>query len=76
MAKTEQKLLKSLDGFYVGRILKDGSLSKDAYHITSQDIALMFEEYLREYCARNKTDILLAYRKGRLVYETLLHKES
>ena len=72
----EQKLLKSSDGFYVGRVLKNGSLSKDAYHISNNEIALMFEDYLRHYCARNKTNILLAYRKGRLVYETLLHNDD
>lgn len=76
MAKTEQKLLKSLDGFYVGRVLKNGELSKDAYKLSDQDIAKMFEDYLRRYCLRNKTNILLAYRKGRLQYECLLHNED
>jgi hypothetical protein len=72
----QQKLLKGNDGFYVGRVLKNGSLSKDAYHISNHEIALMFEDYLRGYCERNKTNILLAYRKGRLVYETLLHNDD
>lgn len=72
----QQKLLKGDDGFYVGRVLKNGSLSKDAYHISNHEIARMFEDYLRDYCKRNKTNILLAYRKGRLVYETLLHNEG
>lgn len=76
MAKSEQKLLKSIDGFYVGRVLKNGELSKDAYKLSDMDIALLFEEYLRRYCARNKTNILLAYRKGRLQYECLLHNED
>ena len=72
----EQKLLKSNDGFYVGRVLKNGGLSKDAYHISNHEIARMFEDYLRDYCERNNTNILLAYRKGRLVYETLLHNDD
>lgn len=76
MAKTEQKLLKSMDGFYVGRVLKNGELSKDAYKLSDMDIALLFEEYLRRYCLRNKTNILLAYRKGKLQYECLLHNED
>ena len=76
MAKSEQKLLKSIDGFYVGRVLKNGELSKDAYKLSDMDIALLFEEYLRRYCERNKTNILLAYRKGRLQYECLLHNED
>ncbi len=71
-----QKLLKGDDGFYVARVLKNGSLSKDAYHISNHEIARMFEDYLRDYCERNKTNILLAYRKGRLVYETLLHNDD
>lgn len=73
MAKSEQKLLKSIDGIYVGRVLKNGELSKNAYKLSDMDIALLFEEYLRRYCARNNTNVLLAYRKGRLQYECLLH---
>ena len=76
MAKSEQKILKSMDGFYVGRILKSGDLSKDAYKISDHEIAMMFEDYLRRYCLRNKTNILLAYRKGRLQFECLLHNED
>lgn len=76
MAKTEQKLLKGTDGFYVGRVLKNGELSKDSYKVSDTEIALMFEDYLRRYSKRNKTNILLAYRKGRLQYECLLHNED
>ena len=76
MAKTEQKLLKGADGFYVGRVLKNGELSKDSYKISNTEIALMFEDYLRSYCERNNTNILLAYRKGLLQYECLLHNED
>lgn len=72
----KQKLLKGADGFYVGRVLKSGNLSKDAYHISNQEIARMFEDYLRSYCLRNNTNILLAYRKGLLQYECLLHNED
>lgn len=73
MAKTEQKLLKGADGFYVGRILKDGKLSKDAYKISDKEIARMFEEYLRSYCRRNDTNVMMAYRGGKMVYECALH---
>ena len=71
-----QKLLKGDDGFYVGRVLKSGELSKDSYKLSDTEIALMFEDYLRRYCERNKTNILLAYRKGLLQYECLLHNED
>ena len=77
MAKTEQKLLKSADGrYFVGRLLKSGELSKDAYEMTDKEKAVMLEDYLRRYCLRNNTNILLAYRKGRLQYECLLHNED
>ena len=72
----EQKLLKSMDGFYVGRVLKNGTLSKDAYKISEQEIALMFEDYLRRYCQRNDTNVLMAYRQGKMAYECLLHDED
>lgn len=72
----EQKLLKSENGFFVGRILKNGELSKDAYKISDNEIAAMFEDYLRRYCARNETNVLMAYRKGKMAFETLLHDED
>lgn len=71
-----QKLLKSDDGFYVGSILKDGSLSQDSYHISDTEIALMFEDYLRRYCGRNGTNVLMAYRGGKMAYECLLHDKD
>lgn len=71
-----QKLLKSEDGFYVGKVLKSGELSKEAYHISDQEIAAMYEDYLRRYCQRNDTNVLMAYRKGKMAFETLLHDED
>lgn len=47
-----QQLLKSDDGFYVGKILKNGNLSKEAYHISNNEIIGMFAEYLQDYCLR------------------------
>lgn len=71
-----QKLLKSENGFYVGKILKSGELSKDAYQISDNEIAVMYEDYLRRYCERNDTNVLMAYRKGKMVFETLLHDDE
>lgn len=76
MSKTEQKLLKGADGFYVGRVLKNGNLSKDAYRLSGKEIVLLYEDYLRNYCKRNNTNILLAYRRGKLAFETLLHNDD
>lgn len=72
----EQKLLKGNDGFYVGRVLKNGQLSKDTYKISDTEIALMFGDYLRRYCERNNTNVLMAYRRGKMAYEALLHDEN
>lgn len=71
-----QKLLKGNDGFYVGRVLKNGQLSKNAYKLSDTEIALMFEDYLRRYCERNNTNVLMAYRRGKMAYEVLLHDEN
>lgn len=64
MAQTKQQLLKSKDGFYVGRILKNGGVSKDAYHITENEIIGMFSEYLQDYCLRNGKPLEIM-RKGK-----------
>lgn len=47
-----QQLLKSDDGFFVGRVLKNGNLSKDAYHLSRNEIIKMFSEILEDYCLR------------------------
>lgn len=64
MAQTKQQLLKSKDGFYVGRILKKGGISNDAYHITENEIIGMFSEYLQDYCLRNGKPLEIM-RKGK-----------
>ena len=76
MATKPLKLLKGPEGYCVGNVNKDGELSKNSYKLSNAEIALMFEDYLRDYCYRNNTNILLAYRKGRLQYECLLHNED
>lgn len=73
MAKTGQQLLKGVGGFYVGRILKDGSLSSDAYHITDAEVVAMFEDYLTRYCMTKEKNILEVCRGDRTVFEAKLN---
>lgn len=47
--KKERKfgLIQAPDGFYIGRIMKSGMLSRDSRKITEQEIIAMFEDVLR-----------------------------
>lgn len=73
MAKAKQQLVISDDGFFVGRVLKDGSISADAYHISDAEIVAMFENYLTRYCFTKQKNILEICRGKRTVFEAKLH---
>ena len=62
MAKTtlqDYEFLQGLDGIYFGRLLKNGSVSKDARKITSEEIVYLFSEFLQDYCLRYKKPLVL-----------------
>ena len=55
----DYEFLRGLDGIYLGRVLKNGSISKDARKITSEEIVHMFSEFLQDYCLRYKKPLVL-----------------
>lgn len=69
----QQKLLKSIDGFHVGRVLKSGELSKEAYRIHDSEIVAMFEDYLTRYCLTNHKNVLEVGRNGKTVFEAKIY---
>jgi hypothetical protein len=44
---------------YFGRPLKNGSISKDARKVTSEEIVHMFSVFLQDYCLRYKKPLVL-----------------
>ena len=42
MAKTQIDIYQKKDGFWVGRMLKNGQMAAGSYHITDEDIMTMF----------------------------------
>lgn len=61
----KQQLLRGKDGsLHVGRVLKNGQLSKDAYHITDNEILGIIAEYVQNYCLRNQAPLEIM-RKGK-----------
>ena len=38
------------DGFYVGRMCKNGKPAKGAYKLTGNDIMTMFTKFFNDYC--------------------------
>ena len=47
------------DGIYLGRALKDGSISKDARKITNEEIIYLFSEFLQAYCLTTGKPLIL-----------------
>ena len=55
----EYEFLRGLDGIYFGKVLKNGSVSKDARKITDKEIVYLFSEFLQDYCLRFKKPLVL-----------------
>ena len=68
-----QQLLKSDDGFYVGKLLKNGSISKEAYHISDREVVAMFEDYLTRYCLSKQKNVLEICRGEKTIFEAKLN---
>ena len=56
-------LIKAPDGFYIGRILKSGMLSKDSRKISEQEIITMFEDVLRRNKAETGRSVMTIFSK-------------
>ena len=62
MAKSalqDYEFLQCEDGIYFARVLKNGSISKDARKITNDEIIYLFSEFLQDYCLRTKKPLVL-----------------
>ena len=62
MAKTslqDYEFLQCEDGIYLGRALKNGSISKDARKITDEEIIEIFSEFVQDYCLRYQKPLVL-----------------
>ena len=60
-------LISAPDGFYVGRIMKSGMLSKDSRKISEQEIITMFEDLLRRNKAETGRSVLSLFSHGKPV---------
>ena len=47
------------DGFWCGRRLKNGKMSKHSHCISEEEIATMFSTFMNAYCAETGQDKLL-----------------
>jgi len=56
-------LISAPDGFYIGRIMKSGMLSKDSRKISEQEIITMFEDLLRRNKAETGRSVLTIFSK-------------
>ena len=56
-------LIQAPDGFYIGRIMKSGMLSKDSRKISEQEIITMFEDVLRRNKAETGRSVMTIFSK-------------
>ena len=56
-------LIQAPDGFYIGRIMKSGMLSKDSRKISEQEIIAMFEDLLRRNKAETGRSVMTVFSK-------------
>ena len=55
----DYEFLRCEDGFYLGRPLKNGKISKDSRKVTNSEIIQMFSEILQDYCLSQKKPLVL-----------------
>ena len=55
----DYEFLRCEDGIYLGRALKNGSISKDSRKVTEGEILQMFSELLQNYCLRYNKPLVL-----------------
>lgn len=57
-------LIQAPDGFYIGRIMKSGMISKDSRKISEQEIMAMFEDLMRRNKAETGRDVMSVWSHG------------
>ena len=60
----DYEFLRCEDGIYLGRALKNGSISKDARKITDGEIIEILSEFIQDYCLKNQKPLVLE-KKGK-----------
>ena len=68
-------LIKAPDGFYIGRIMKNGMPSKDARKITEQEIIAMFEDVLKRNRAETGRNVMSVFSHGKPVLVAKLNPD-
>ena len=70
--KQETELYLQQDGFYAGRMLKSGAMSKGSHRITEEEIMTMFAAIMRTYAAKKGDNTLIIEGDdGRTVVATI-----
>ena len=76
MAKEIELYLQN-DGFYAGKKLKNGEMSKDSHKITEDEITIMFTTLLRTFVAKTGKDtIFLQDDDGHAVVAKLIEVKT
>lgn len=59
------------DGFYVGRMCKNGKMAKGAYKVKGEDIMTMFTKFFYDYCAETHSDRLVMEDENGQMFVTM-----
>ena len=67
MEERKYNLIKAPDGYYIGKIMKSGMLSKDSRRISDEEIMAMFEDVLRRNRAETGRSVMSVFSHGKPV---------
>ena len=67
MEERKYNLIKAPDGYYIGKIMKSGMLSKDSRKISDEEIMAMFENVLRRNRAETGRSVMSVFSHGKPV---------
>ena len=68
MTNSQIDIFQQKDGFYVGRMLKNGKMAKGAYKLTGEDIMTMYAQFFADFCKESgQQQMLMKTGDGQLL---------
>ena len=66
------QFLRCDDGIYIGKPLKNGTISADSRKVESSEIIALFSEILQDYCLRNQKPMVIEREGKPFIQATLV----
>ena len=72
MAQKKIQFLKCEDGIYIGKPLKNGTLSADSRKVEDMEMLRLISEYVQDYCLRNQKPLVIERGGKPFIQATLI----